>query len=238
MEQVLNKFVTTEGVKGAYILNPDNGIFENMMPPKFSEENLHQIGRNLLGITGLSRSDFSDPKDVSFFFKSAALRIQDFNKGYHLITMFSPKMNSDVLDKAVGRFINEFDQAITSSLATPSSDGRGLKPRQQSSAALSAKNLMKSGPLADPLDMMQSTLAKVVGPMARVIFFDALLQWQTLHTPGMDSLPVLTDIVSKEIGDAVMANSYKKKLPSFCCNPAPGFSAKKRKNKLKKPQAA
>lgn len=228
MKQVLNKFVTTKGVLGAYILTPEKGIFESKMPSKLNKESLLQIGRNLSELTALASSDFSDHEEISFFFDKAALRIQEVDKGYHFIAMFFPHMDRDNLRKASDIFISEFNQALsnppTLSLVKPSGNGQGRKAGGQS-----AEDLMSSDALAGPLDIMQSALFKVVGPMAKIVFLDALEQWMTLDTPCMDSLPLLTDIVSEEIGDTDLANGFKGRLPSFCCSSSPNFSSKKSK---------
>lgn len=238
MKKVLHKFVTTKGVLGACVLDPEYGVFKSHMPPQFGKDRLQKIGRNLAGLADLARSDFSDPKDISFFFEKAALRIQDFNEGYHFIALFSPEMDRDVLDKAAGTFIHEFDQAITSprtiSLVKPTGGGQGRKTREQSGDALSPEGLMGSETLAGPLDKMQSALFKVVGPIAKMIFHNALEQWVSRDTPCMESLPLLTDIVSEEIGDAGLAKGFKEKLPSFCCAPPPNFRKKSApKNRMK-----
>lgn len=237
MKQVLKKFVTTEGVLGAYVLSPEDGVFESYMPKRFNEESLQQIGHNLTGLTDLARSDFSDPEDISFLFEKAALRIRDFNDGYHFIALFSPKMNRDVLGKATDTFIDEFGQAIAPppelSSAKPTDNGQGQETSAQSAKALSPEDLMSSDTLADPLDKMQSALFKVVGPMAKIVFYDALKQWLIIDTPCMDSLPLLTDIVLKEIGDEGLVNDFKERLPSFCYSPSPE-SSPEQTNKRKK----
>jgi hypothetical protein len=233
MKQVLNKFIATEGVLGAYVLHPEDGVFESDMPQNYSEEVLRQIGRNLAGITDLARSDFSDTQEISFVFENAALRIQNLNKNYHFIALFSPKMDRDVLNKAADTFITEFDQAITSfrklSLVRPDGDGQGRQTGAQSADTLSPESLMSSGTLARPLETMQSALFKVVGPIAKIVFFDAIEQWLALDTPCMDSLPLLTDIVVEEVGDAGLANGFKERLPAFCLSPSSDLLSEKRK---------
>jgi hypothetical protein len=70
--------------------------------------------------------------------------------------------------------------------------------------------------------------------MAKIVFFDAILQWLTLDTPCMDNLPLLTDIVVEEIGDADLANGFKERLPTFCCSSSPDLLSEKRnKNNIK-----
>jgi len=233
MKQLLSKFVAVEGVLGAYVLNPENGVFESDMPSQFSEESLNQIGRNLTEFLDLARSDFSDTEEISFFFEKAALRMQDFNDGYRIITLFSPNMDRNVLNKVADTFINEFNQALSPppklSVLKSLDGGQGRKAHSQTPQDLSPEDLMNSGTLADPLEMMQSALFKVVGPIAKMVFLDSIEQWMTLDTPCMDNLPMLTNIVLEEIGDARLAKDFKERLPSYCCSTSSDFLAKKRK---------
>jgi predicted regulator of Ras-like GTPase activity (Roadblock/LC7/MglB family) len=87
MKKGLNKFVSTKDVLGAYILDPEGIVIESDMPPKYSEEILRQIGRDLSGISGLARSDFSDAEQISFFFENAVLCMQGLNEGHLFITL-------------------------------------------------------------------------------------------------------------------------------------------------------
>jgi predicted regulator of Ras-like GTPase activity (Roadblock/LC7/MglB family) len=235
MKKGLNKFVSTKDVLGAYILDPEGIVIESDMPPKYSEEILRQIGRDLSGISGLARSDFSDAEQISFFFENAVLCMQGLNEGHLFITLTSPEMDRDVLKKTARIFINEFEQAMASppklALVKPLDIG---KNSEQSIGAASPEDLMNSGPLSGPLGTMQTALYKVIGPMARVIFFDALEKWLTIDTPCMDSLPLLTDIVVEGIGDERLASAYKERLPSFCCSTsADSLSEKRKKNNIK-----
>lgn len=230
MKQALNKFVTTEGVLGAYILNPEHGISESAMPAQFSEEALRQVGRNLAWLLAMARSDFSASEDISLFFENAAFRIFDIDKGYHLIIGFSSNANQTLLRKAVDRFVHEFKEAImpapTLSVVKPLDDSRRRKTGAQPAEALSSESLLKSGELAKPLGIMQTTLVKLIGPIAKTIFFDSLGQWMIIDKPCMDSLSLLTDIIVQKIGDTELSRSFVEQLPASCCSSAPRPSDK------------
>lgn len=220
MKQVLKKFVATKGVQGAFVLNSKHDVLESDMPSKFGGDSLQKIGRNLVALNGMARTDFSDPEEISFFFEGAALRIQEVNKDYHLIAMFSTEIKRDILDEAAHTFIDEFIKAISSppkvALLKPLDGGRGRKTSTQSGAVSPTAGVMKSGALAGPLDSMQTILVKIVGPIAQMIFLDALEQWVMIEAPSMDSLPLLTDILAEKIGDKDLAKGFKEKLPSYC----------------------
>jgi hypothetical protein len=104
------------------------------------------------------------------------------------------------------------------------------KNSEQSIGAASPEDLMNSGPLSGPLGTMQTALYKVIGPMAKLVFMDAIEQWSAIDTPCMESLPLLTHIVLGEIGDAGLANGFKERLPSFFCQAPAAYLPEKRKN--------
>ncbi len=63
------------------------------------------------------------------------------------------------------------------------------------------EELMESGPLADTLSEMQAALARVMGPMASIIFMKAQSQWVNGHIPSEATLNELVKILAKEIKD-------------------------------------
>jgi len=76
----------------------------------------------------------------------------------------------------------------------------------------SPEQLLAGGPLAAPLKTMQELLGKVLGPMAKIIFEDALAEWLQKHRPAPATLPQLAEILGREIGDPQRARAYKQLL--------------------------
>jgi len=76
----------------------------------------------------------------------------------------------------------------------------------------SPEQLLVGGPLAAPLQTMQELLGKVLGPMAKIIFADALAEWLQKHKPAPGTLPQLAEILGREIGDPQRARAYKQLL--------------------------
>lgn len=60
---------------------------------------------------------------------------------------------------------------------------------------------MEGGPLAETLAEMQAALAKVMGPMASIIFMEAQSQWISGSNPSEATLGELVKILTKEIKD-------------------------------------
>jgi len=62
---------------------------------------------------------------------------------------------------------------------------------------------------------MQTTLAKFMGPMAKIIFLECVEKWLEGHQPVKASLPQLVDIVAAEIGDPAKMSDYRQKVATF-----------------------
>jgi hypothetical protein len=76
----------------------------------------------------------------------------------------------------------------------------------------SPEELMESGPLADTLSELQSTLARVMGPMASIIFPEALTQWISTANPSEATLGELVKILTKEIRDPERIKRFREML--------------------------
>jgi hypothetical protein len=59
---------------------------------------------------------------------------------------------------------------------------------------------------------MQTTLAKFMGPMAKVIFLECVEKWLQDHHPVKATLPQLVDIVAAEIGDPAKTSDYRQRV--------------------------
>jgi hypothetical protein len=62
---------------------------------------------------------------------------------------------------------------------------------------------------------MQSTLAKFLGPMAKIIFIECLEKWLLAHQPVKAALPHLIDIVVSELDGPDQIADYRQKVTTF-----------------------
>ncbi len=66
---------------------------------------------------------------------------------------------------------------------------------------MTPEQLMQSGPLSSTLSKMKEALIKVMGPIAEIVFNDALNVWIEGVQPSQESIPSLLDILDEEIDD-------------------------------------
>ncbi len=69
--------------------------------------------------------------------------------------------------------------------------------------------------MAADLQAMQGALAKVIGPMAKIIFLECLEKWLQRNAPSREKLPALTDLVLREIADPEKAVKYQNMLEAL-----------------------
>jgi len=117
-----------------------------------------------------------------------------FNQNLLIMTM---NMNGGEL-KAMGL---EFDGANENNIT--------LSPADQTPVeTVSAEEIINNSPVADQLQGMQTALFKIVGPMAKIIFKEAVQEWTQSEDPTESSIPMLLDILSNEINDPEKEQQY------------------------------
>jgi DNA-binding response OmpR family regulator len=102
------------------------------------------------------------------------------------------------------------DEGKTSSPPRPVATAGSPSPPP--SPGPSAETLLADPALKAPLATMQELLGKVLGPMARIVFRDALDEWGSKHKPAPSNLTQLVEILGREIGDPGCARSYRQLL--------------------------
>ena len=71
---------------------------------------------------------------------------------------------------------------------------------------------IRSGPLAEALQGMQAALFKIVGPMAKVIFRDAVREWLRSQSASELDLSALGEVLIREIRDPDKGLQYEKMI--------------------------
>jgi hypothetical protein len=74
---------------------------------------------------------------------------------------------------------------------------------------------IQSTPLEEVLQGMQACLAKVIGPIAQIVFQDAMRQWRQ-HTPtNPNDLPVLMNMLLSEIDEPDHKRRYQQLVTHY-----------------------
>lgn len=199
MQQIINDLKSIPGVIGAFGYRAKQGILCNNLPSLFKPERLTEIAKNLTKITTAGRLGFPDLAEVLISFEESVLLCRPLGVSDFLITLCDPSINMNLLGLSLNLALEDFDP-----------DAGGASPPAAGAAPpVDPEQLRQSGPLAKPLQGMAQMLAKVMGPMAGLIFDEALATWATGQVPTQAGLPTLLDALCREIDDPEKSERFR-----------------------------
>lgn len=216
MESLLNELDSVKGLTGAYIYQSPGTILLNTLPSVFKPARLLSMGKSLAKIHGAGALSLPDLSDVVLNFDESTVITRSVADKTWLIILGEPDLNVNMVTLSVNLLLDDFK----GSFALPAGGGTTGFPvpahslPSGSARPASPKDLLERGPLAPDLQAMQSALAKVIGPMAKIIFSECLEKWLQQTTPSREKLPRLTELVFQEIADPEKADKYQKMLGS------------------------
>jgi hypothetical protein len=202
MRAVLEEIQTIPGVTGGFLYHPRKGILESDLPAVFKEPKLLKIGRILVKIYATGRANFSDISEITLFYEESLVLIRELRDAVHLIILGSPDLNMNLLTMTLNLMMEDLDLHFN---APPDAH----LPKTESDPMSMAGTLLERGPMAQALSAMQRELSKVVGPMSKIIFTDALRRWIDTGTPSPGTYSVLMKILADEIDDPEKMRYYR-----------------------------
>jgi len=203
MQQMIDDLKSIPGVIGAFGYRAKQGILCNNLPSLFKAERLTEIAKNLSKIATAGRLNFPDLTEVLINFEESVVLCRPLGVNDCLITVCDPSINMNLLALSLNLALEDYNPAAA---AAP--------PVAPAAPRVDPAQLRKSGPLARPLQSMAQMLAKVMGPMAGIVFDDALVAWAAGQVPSLSSLPALLDSLCREIGDPEKAERFRQLVHS------------------------
>lgn len=209
---MLHDLKSVQGVTGAYILNSKGHILVNILPPIFKPPKLLNMGKSLVKIYAAARLNFPDVSEIIVTFEESILIFRVVVEKTFIIVVCEPSLNVNLITLSLNMIMEDLKQAVES-LPTDSTATAPTPPQPAAAAPVpqeepfkgkkaSAKELVESGPLASDLQGIQTALAKVLGPMAKIILLESIEKWQGICLTSRETLPKLIDILTIEISGA------------------------------------
>jgi hypothetical protein len=206
MDQVFGEITGTPGVLGFFVFSPPDRVLANTLMSRFDGPSLINTGKSLLKIHAATRMNIPDVSEVLLYYEKALLLVKEIADKVFLVVMCEESANPSLVTMAIGIGLEELKAWVQGQHAAPPRPEVEAKPAPAPAPAPVAKKptpeeVIESGPLADTLSDMQTALAKVMGPMASIIFMETLSQWIDGCTPSEATLGELVRILVKEIKD-------------------------------------
>lgn len=215
MQQALNDLKAIPGVVGAAIFHAQQGVLANNLPSIFKQEKLAGIGKLLNKIFSAGRLSFTDLGETSICYEEATLITREIADGRYIMVICDPAANMNLLSMSLKMALEELRSPSASQPAAEVTAAAAAPAQQpapvtaQPAPAIDPDALLNSGPLSEPLKVMLQELANVIGPMAEILFQDALSEWCETFQVSTTTLPHLIDLVCRDIGDSQKAKQYR-----------------------------
>ncbi|PNU20699.1 hypothetical protein C2E25_05620 [Geothermobacter hydrogeniphilus] len=216
MQQALDDLKAIPGVVGAAIYQAQQGVLANNLPGLFKPEKLAGMGKLLNKIFSAGRLSFNDLAETSLCYEEATLITREISEGRYIMVICDPAANMNLLSMSLKMALEDLRQprsaAPAQSAVTPPPTAGQVVDRQ--SPEVKPEELMAKGPLSTPMKGMLQQLANVIGPMAEILFQDALIEWSKTFQVSITNLPHLVDLVCRDIGDNQKAKQYRDLIQS------------------------
>lgn len=200
MQALLEELQSVHGVIGSYLFSPREGILANTLPSLFRKEKLQALGRILARIQAAGQGNFPDLTETALAFEEMVLVFRPASQETLLVVVAEPDYNGNLLGMALNTACSELGQA---------SGGRPDAAAPASGRPPELDGLLDNGDLAAPLTAMQTLLAKVMGPIAPIIFRETAEEWLTRQPPSHSALPALFELLAREIGEPDKIRTYR-----------------------------
>lgn len=196
MDRVIEELKSVPNVMGCYVFNSKAGIVANNLPPVFKTTKLTDMGKMLVSMYNTGRVNFSDISEICLCYQESAIIVRESSGNNFLIAICDSSVNFNLLTMSVNLVMKEL-----SDLDEDDVDFIEAEEIPGTNRAMTAEELLKSGPMAESLNGMRTSLAKVMGPIARIIFVDALNEWLNSNKPSFSTMSNLIDILCREINN-------------------------------------
>jgi len=198
MNKILDEIKSIPSIIGGFIFNSQKGITASNLPMIFKKDRLQKIAEMLIKMYSSSKSNFSDILEISIYYDESILIIRDIDDSTYLIILCDPSINENLLAMSLNLIIN------------------GLKKQEEPQKnEINGETLLNKGPMSKNLKAMQAALTKIAGPMAKIIFIDALEEWGKTEQPCFASIKTLLKILAREIDDPEKINYYQNLIKPY-----------------------
>lgn len=188
MKQAIDELKAIPGVVGACLFGSQEGLLQSNLPEIFKAEKLTAVGKQLTKLLMAGRMSFADINDLSLYYDESVIIARELSKGMVIFVVCDPSFNHNLLTMSLNLLQEELRDNPAAALAAPSVNAA---PVATASAGAELEPLMKE---------LTAALAKVLGPMAGIIFNEVRQAWAAQGATSA-RLPQLIEMLNEEIGD-------------------------------------
>ncbi len=192
-------------VDGGFLYDTTRGIYSNQTSGTVDDSSLLQVSSKLSKIVSMVAVHFHDTGGIRVTFKDLILYGLMFEENNWLFLLHHPSLSPGMVKMTVQMALNI--QVEEEPQPPPAAEAAG--------ESLLDVLMNDESELKEPLVTIQNELATHIGPVAELVFIDAIDEWSDFSPPSLETLPELLDILDTEIDDEEACILFRENLKSI-----------------------
>lgn len=180
-------------VDGGFLYDTTRGIYSNQTAGTIDDPSLLQVSTKLSKIVSMLAVHFHDTGGIRVTFKDLILFGLMFEENNWLFLLHHPSLSPGMVKMTVQMALNI---QVEEEPLPPSTAASAVGNESLLEVLMNDKSELKK-----PLVAIQNELPTHIGPVAELVFVDAIDEWSEFSPPSLETLPELLDILEKEIDD-------------------------------------
>ncbi len=198
-------------VDGGFLYSAEKGIYSNQTDGIGDDDSLLQVSVKLNKVISMLAIHFHDVGSLQVSFKDLILFGILFEDNQWLFLFHHPSLSPGMVKMTVQMALNiEQDEDDDFFQEAEESPAESTEKKESLVDVL----LNDESELQGPLRQIQEELARHIGPVAELVFVDAIEKWSEL-SPSLETLPKLLTILEREIDDEVSRGLFNENLQSL-----------------------
>lgn len=192
-------------INGGFLYAPDRGIYSNQTAGIADDVSLQSVSIKLSKIMSMMSIHFQDTEGIRVTFKDLVLYGVMIEDNDWLFLFYQPSLSYSMVKMTVQMALNIKleENEITEQPSPPVAEEFDIEDIMGPESTLGL-----------PLITIQEELATHIGPVAEIVFLDAVEKWSK-DAPSIESLPLLISALELEIDDEKAAEEFRNNLESF-----------------------
>lgn len=202
-ESKLNDIIASlPEVDGGFLYDTTRGIYSNQTSGTLDDSSLLQVSTKLSKIVSMLAVHFHDTGGIRVTFKDLILYGLMFEENNWLFLLHHPSLSPGMVKMTVQMALNIQVEE---------------EPQPPPASEVEKESLLDvlmndDSELKEPLIAIQNELATHIGPVAELVFIDAIDEWSAFSPPSLQTLPELLDILDKEIDEEEACILFRENL--------------------------
>lgn len=203
MNRVLADIKSIGGVVGSFLYDLKGGVLAADVPGVFKAEKLAQVGRSLAKTFAAGNLSVKDLQDLVLQYEELLILARPVEKNVFLVVLCDPGINVNLLVMSLRLAMEEVREAVGAS--APAQPTASRQPASAPSSPPPPQPLPSEQTEGAALEEAELTelalaLAKVMGPMASVVFAETLAGWRARTGGARTGVGELIEELCGEIG--------------------------------------